>query len=310
MTNDAADTPVSRAIERLRNGLRELLINYPDDPSGRDRLDGHLRSLMALVDDLADALESQAREIEDLRRELETARNNSAAFISMVSHELRIPMTSIRGYADMMDQGVAGELNENQAQFVRVILNNARRMETLVEDISDLTRIRTGRLHLKFEPVSLTDAIQQATEATQDQIAKRGHTLIVDVPDDLPTINADPKRLTQVLINLISNAYKYTPDGGTITVRGFQKGDRVYVSVADTGIGMTQEEIAHLGESFWRADNPQVISQPGTGLGFAITKLLVGLMGGEIEVESEPGVGSTFTFYVPVAGEPEEPPES
>ncbi|GAB4575959.1 MAG: hypothetical protein Kow0077_30060 [Anaerolineae bacterium] len=224
-------------------------------------------------------------------------------FVSVVAHELKVPMTSISGYADLLR--MAGPITDQQAEFITRVKDNVTRMKVLVSDLSDISRIESGNLKMEFQPVDPADVLAQARDGAATQITERGHTLVEDIPPDLPPVLADRNRLTQVLLNLLSNAYKYTPDGGTITLRAWQDGDRVAFSVQDTGIGMTEEEIARLGTKFWRADNDHAINQPGTGLGFAITRHLITLMDGELIIESQPGQGSRFTFTLPAVNRPE-----
>lgn len=220
-------------------------------------------------------------------------------FVSVVAHELKVPMTSISGYADLLKLG--GPVTEQQQDFIEKIKNNVTRMKVLVSDLSDISRIESGHLRMEIKPVPPAQVIQAAVEGAQTQIEERGHRLVLEVQPDLPPVQADQNRLTQVLLNLLSNAYKYTPDGGTITLRAWQEGAAVYFCVRDTGIGMTPEEVQKLGTKFWRADNDHAISQPGTGLGFTITRNLITLMQGELTIESQPGQGSAFTFSIPVA---------
>ncbi|MBN2471773.1 MAG: GAF domain-containing protein, partial [Anaerolineae bacterium] len=218
-------------------------------------------------------------------------------FVSVVAHELKVPMTSIAGYADLLR--LAGEVTEQQAEFVSKIKNNVNRMKILVSDLSDISRIESGNLRMEIAPVDAQDVLAQAREGASTQIAERGHTLHEEIAPDLPPVLADYNRLTQVLLNLLSNAYKYTPDGGTITLSAWAAGEQVAFCVADSGIGMSAEEIARLGTKFWRADHEHAISQPGTGLGFAITRNLIMLMEGELTIQSTPGEGSRFTFALP-----------
>ncbi len=220
-------------------------------------------------------------------------------FVSVVAHELKVPMTSISGYADLLK--VAGSISEQQAEFIEKIKSNVTRMKILVSDLSDISRIESGNLRMDLAPVDPYAVIAQARDGAHTQIEERHHIYVEEVPGDLPPVLADANRLTQVLLNLLSNAYKYTPDGGTITLLAGLAGGRVSFSVRDTGIGMTEEDLARLGTKFWRADNDHAISQPGTGLGFAITRNLIALMHGELNIESEPGQGSTFTFTIPIA---------
>jgi signal transduction histidine kinase len=226
------------------------------------------------------------------------ANNAKSEFVSLVAHELKVPMTSIQGYADLM--GMAGPVNERQTQFITTIKNAVNRMKVLVSDLSDISRIESGNLKVDLKIVSVIDAINASTEGIVAEMERRKHQLVVDVEPNLPPVQADKDRLAQVLLNLMSNAYKYTPDGGIIRLQARRRdAKQVAISVADTGVGMTAEQLAKLGTKFWRADNG--LQQPGTGLGFAITRNLIELMHGRLDIQSEPGKGSTFTCVLPAA---------
>jgi signal transduction histidine kinase len=220
------------------------------------------------------------------------ANNAKSEFVSLVAHELKVPMTSIQGYADLM--AMAGSMSERQEQFVNTIKNSVNKMKLLVSDLTDISRIESGHLRVDMSEVNVKDAISSAIEGTLTEIEKRGHHFVKEIPDNVPLIHADPDRLVQVLLNLLSNAYKYSPDGGTITLRVVPQGQRVNISVQDTGVGMTPEQLSKLGTKFWRADNG--LQQAGTGLGFAITRNLIDLMEASLDIQSEPGKGSTFTI--------------
>jgi signal transduction histidine kinase len=220
-------------------------------------------------------------------------------FVSVVAHELKTPMTSIAGYADLLR--MAGPVTTQQSEFISRVKDSVTRMQVLVTDLSDISRIESGNLRMEFGPVNPTEALVAACDSIRTQIEERGHRLVEAIPPDLPPVLADRNRLNQVLLNLLSNAYKYTPDGGTITLSAARQANHVAFSVADTGIGMSADEVARLGTKFWRADNDRTLSQPGTGLGFAITRNVVALMGGVLTIQSAPGQGSIFTFTIPVA---------
>ncbi len=207
-------------------------------------------------------------------------------------------MTSIQGYADLLP--MVGPVNDRQAQFIGTIRNAVNRMKVLVTDLNDISRIESGNLRMELTAVSVPEALTTAADGIAAEVEKRGHAFQVEVEPQLPPVLADKDRLAQVLVNLMSNAYKYTPDGGTIQVRAMKQGGGVAIRVVDTGIGMTPEQVAKLGTKFWRADNG--LNQSGTGLGFAITRNLIELMHGHLDIQSEPGKGSTFTFTLPVAG--------
>jgi signal transduction histidine kinase len=255
----------------------------------------HAQLAGRLADHAAVAIEN-ARLYEKVRQ----ANEAKTEFVSFVAHELRTPMTSIRGYADMLAREMVGDLNVQQMQFVRIINSNVTRMQILVSDLQDISRIETGKMRIEVMPTPFGGALENALEVTQGQIEARSQRLKVEVEDDLPKVRADPTRLTQVLINLLSNANKYTPDKGHIHVRAWANGRCVYCSVADDGVGMSPEDQARLFTKFFRSDNAAIREMPGTGLGLCIVKSLVELQGGEIEVESALGEGSTFTFTVPV----------
>jgi signal transduction histidine kinase len=225
------------------------------------------------------------------------ANQAKSEFVSLVAHELKVPMTSISGYADLMP--IAGPVNERQQQFVNTIKNAVYKMKVLVSDLSDISRIETGNMRVDLAPVDVTEAIHSSLESTQGEIEGRGHVLSLEIDPRLPPARADKDRLVQIMLNLTSNAYKYTPDGGRIFIRAAAFGDRVAISVQDSGVGMTAEQLAKLGTKFWRADNG--LQQAGTGLGFAITRHLIDLMGGTLDIQSEVGQGSRFTFTLPAA---------
>ncbi len=257
----------------------------------------HAQFASRLADHAAVAIEN-ARLYEEVRQ----ANQAKSEFISLVAHELRTPMTSIRGYADMMARGMVGPMSPQQVDFARIICSNVERMQVLVSDLQDISRIETGQLRLEIKPIALSEAVRSALQSTRSQIEARAQQLAVDVPDAL-MVNADPARTTQVLINLLSNACKYTPEGGRIGVRARVDGSYVYCAVSDNGIGMSAEDQMRLFTKFFRSENPVVRETPGTGLGLCIVKSLVELQGGVIAVESEPGRGTTFTFTLPAATE-------
>jgi signal transduction histidine kinase len=234
-----------------------------------------------------------------LYQAVQDANQAKTRFISVVTHELRIPMTSIKGYTDLLRQGAVGPVNEMQQNFLGVIRNNVERMSALVSDLSDISHIETGRLKLNCSMISLKEYIQETVNSLSPRIQEKEQTIDVEVPEDLPQVYADPNRLVQVLTNLVNNANKYTPSKGRITLRVQAKGDFVWVDVTDTGVGITPEDQEKLFSQFFRSEDPAVREQQGWGLGLNLTKRLVDLMGGEIGVESKIQEGSIFWFTLP-----------
>jgi signal transduction histidine kinase len=221
-------------------------------------------------------------------------------FVGIVAHDLKAPMTGIRGYADLM--AMQGEnLTERQQRFLRRISDTVRRMENLVSDLADISRIESGQFFMDEMRVTVDSVIEAMRDTVMPQMEERKHNFVEKIEDNLPDIWTDYYRLVQVLTNLLSNAYKYTHDGGTITLEAKHNNGRIHFSISDTGVGLSKEQIKMLGIKFWRAEDEYTRSQPGTGLGFSITRSLVEQMGSSIHIESEIDKGSTFAFSVAVA---------
>mgnify|MGYP000909806366 FL=1 len=289
-----ADEPASGLIVPVRREGRTIGVIALDRESGQPFDDEARDFVTRMADHAAIAIEN-AR----LYEAVQEANRAKSEFVSVTTHELRVPLTSIKGYADILS--VVGELNEEQRRFTETIKNNVTRMTMLMDDLSDISRIETGRMKLELkEGVRFADVLNPVLDTLQAQIDQLGHRLEVDVPPDLPPLTADPHRLTQVLTNLLSNACKYTPPGGAITVSARAYEGVLQVDVSDSGIGMTAEELDRLFTKFWRSERAEVRDQPGTGLGLAITRTLVEMHGGEMFVTSEKDVGSTFTFTLPL----------
>ena len=230
---------------------------------------------------------------------VQEANKAKSKFVSVVTHELRIPMTSIKGYTDLLRQGAVGPINDMQKNFLGVIRNNVERMSALVSDLSDISHLETGRLKLNSTFLNLADQIQEIAATLTPRFQDKQQTLEIEATGDLPKVFADPNRLAQVLTNLISNANKYTPNAGKVWVGARTEGDMVRVEVKDTGIGISEEDQAGLFGQFFRSESPEVREQQGWGLGLNVAKRLVALMGGEIGAISAVGQGSTFWFTLP-----------
>jgi signal transduction histidine kinase len=233
--------------------------------------------------------------------ELLQAEQNKASEISFVAHELRTPMTSIRGYAEMMAKGLIGPLTPDQAQFLDTIVRNTERMQILVSDVQDVTKLETHQMKLGVRATSAANALEAALQAIQPQIETRAQQVTLEIEDDLPAVQADPNRLEQILTELLRNASKYTPSAGQINVQADHHNAAVRFRIADTGIGMSPEDQDRLFVKFFRSDNPAVRNKDGTGLGLCVVKGLVELQGGEFRVESQLDQGTTCTFTMPLA---------
>ena len=231
-------------------------------------------------------------------------------FVSLVSHELRTPLTSIKGYVDLLLDGDAGEITEEQLEYLEIVKNNSDRLVALINDLLDVSHIESGKITLQRTAVDLNRLITGVISSLRPQLAAKQQHLKLEIAADLPAIWGDADRITQVLINLLSNAHKYTLSGGTITLRTYLvEPEYVCVEVQDTGIGLSPSEQAQLFTKFFRAKNPATSDIGGTGLGLTITRSLIEIHGGKITVKSEPGVGSTFSFTLPTTEKAVSPEE-
>jgi signal transduction histidine kinase/ActR/RegA family two-component response regulator len=236
--------------------------------------------------------------LRDITREAEVDRMKSE-FVSMVSHELRTPMTAIKGYLELFLMGAAGSDPAVQRNFLEVVKSNADRLSDMVDELLDMSRIEAGKVQMHLQAVSVQRIVCDVAMMLQKGFDDRNLPLCPDIPDDLPDVLADPGRLTQIVTNLLSNALKYTFEG-RVDVIARVVGDHVQVDVADTGIGMTEEDQTRLFTRFFRASTAREKDVPGTGLGLSITRSLIEMHGGYIWVKSAEGQGSTFSFTLPI----------
>ena len=238
--------------------------------------------------------------LRDVTVEQELAQAKSE-FVSIVSHELRTPMTSIKGYTDLMLKGAVGPLNEQQSRFLSTVKSNIDRMADLVQDLLDISRLEAGRVRLNLEALDMKQIVYEVSDTVAEAVRKQELTLEIDIDPALPAVHADKNRVIQVLLNLVSNAYRYTPASGKITVSVYPIDGAVQVDVTDTGIGIAKDEQEAIFERFYRADHPVVRQQTGTGLGLPIAKSLIEMHRGKLWLKSQVDQGSTFSFTLPLA---------
>lgn len=237
--------------------------------------------------------------LRDITREIE-ADKAKREFISTVSHELRTPLTSVKGYIDLLLLGTAGPISDMQQTFLQVVKSNADRLNALVEDLLEISRLENGKVTLNIRPTNLSDLISDILASLRTETERKHMQLQLEIEPTLPTIEADTKRVAQVLTNLLSNAHKYTRDGGNITVRAYTRDELVQIDVADTGVGIPPDELPKMFSRFFRTNNSLKDEVGGTGLGLSIAKSFVELHGGDLWVTSELEVGSTFSFTLPI----------
>jgi signal transduction histidine kinase len=247
-----------------------------------------------LVDNLrhaADALTEQNKRL----RELDRMKDQ---FVGSVSHELRTPLTSMIGYLELVLAGEVGQVDGDQRRFLEIVNRNCDRLNRLVDDILFVARVDAGRLSLERESVDIGRLAAESVETARGAAAGKSIDLRFSTEDSLPPVGVDPTRMTQLLDNLLTNAVKFTPDQGTVSVRIGRRGDQAHVEIEDTGVGIPEREIANLFDRFFRASTS--VSAPGTGLGLSIVKSIAEAHGGTISVESEEGVGTTFLVDLPL----------
>ena len=241
-------------------------------------------------------------EIQDKSAQLEVANRHKSEFLANMSHELRTPLNAIIGFSEVLLQKMFGELNEQQADYLRDILSSGRLLLSLINDILDLSKIEAGRMELEPAPFSLPAAISNAVMLVRERASGHRIRLAIEAADGVDDVVADERKVKQVLVNLLSNAVKFTPDGGTVTVTTSRGEGEIRVAVHDTGIGIDPEDQARIFEEFQQSRRQSDQSREGTGLGLTLSRRFVELHGGRLTVESRPGDGSTFTFTLPALG--------
>ncbi|HXV81358.1 MAG TPA: sensor histidine kinase [Candidatus Binatia bacterium] len=302
---------IVRQVQALVGATKRVAAGELGVRTGLPHGQGELSQLAGAFDQMAESLDrahERRLQEEDLRRKnyqleqqnlaIQEANRLKTEFVSMVSHELRTPLTSIQGYAELLleDQ----RITEEQRETLTIVKKNSDRLLGLVNDLLDLSRMEAGKLDLHRASLDLACLIPQVAGSLRPLIDAKRQRLNLELGEALPAVWADQDRVTQILTNLISNAHKYTPPEGRITVDARRDDGFVRVDVSDTGIGLSAEDQAQLFTKFFRAHDRSPQAGGGTGLGLVICRLLVELHGGRITVSSAPGRGSTFSFSLPV----------
>lgn len=248
-------------------------------------------------------IEAQAVRLEEARRQADAANVAKSAFLANMSHELRTPLNAVIGYTELLEDDLV-EIAPAQAALSDLarIKGAARHLLRLINDVLDLSKIDSGRVQLHLEEVDLTELMEGVVSSSRSLIATNGNQLVMDIAPGLRPIRADSARLRQVLLNLMSNAAKFT-SGGTITFSVRRHGDEVIFHVEDTGIGLSDAQVQNLFKPFEQVDSSTTRPFGGSGLGLAISRRLCELMNGHVSVASEPGKGSRFTVCIPSGGD-------
>ncbi len=231
----------------------------------------------------------------------DSANRAKSDFLANMSHELRTPLNSVIGFSEVLQDQIFGELNQKQQEYVNNINGSGKHLLSLINDILDIAKIESGKMELDLSTFLLKDAINSAMCMFKEKAMRHALKLAFEIEPNAGTeIEADPLKLKQILFNLLSNAVKFTPDGGSVSVSARRDGDFIEIAVADSGIGIKEEDLSKLFQTFTQLESGYTKEFEGTGLGLALTRQLVELHGGSIWVESEIGKGSKFMFVIPI----------
>jgi signal transduction histidine kinase len=240
-------------------------------------------------------------ELQRLYKELEAVSDHKSEFLASMSHELRTPLNAIIGFSQVLREGISGDLNAKQQEYLDDILTSGNHLLALINDVLDLSKVEAGHVDLHVAPFSMQDALERGVSMVRERATQDGVRVTLHANGGLDVITGDERRIRQVIFNLLSNAVKFTPSGGLVDIAAAQKNGEVRVSVTDTGPGVAAEDLDRIFEEFQQTE-AGARHQEGTGLGLALSKCFVEMHGGRIWCESETGRGSTFVFTLP-AGE-------
>ena len=238
-------------------------------------------------------------EADEARRIAQSANDAKTRFLNMMSHELRTPLGAIGGYAALLEEGIYGALNEEQSRYIARIRHNQAHLLQLVNELLDLGKIESGGFALKLDAVPVQNVDESVHTMIEPQIRARDLQLQVEVTDPELRFHADRERVEQIVLNVLSNAVKFTPPGGSVRIMVSPEADRICVGVRDTGVGIPADKLEAVFEAFYQVEDSRSRTYGGTGLGLAISRQLARAMGDDLTVKSELGKGSTFSLSLP-----------
>lgn len=252
-----------------------------------------------------------AEELVEMRRQAEEANRLKSEFLANMSHELRTPLNSVIGFTELIHDGKAGPVTAEQTEYLEDVLSSAQHLLQLINDILDLAKIEAGKLQLRPEPIRLSFLAEEVCGSLRTVTRSKAITLDIDIPDDTEPLFSDPARVKQILYNYLSNALKFTPEGGRVSLSASPNGaDAIRLAVRDTGAGISNDDLKRLFIPFHQLDASASKKYQGTGLGLALTKRIVEALGGQVGAESVLGSGSTFYALLPkVLASPASSPE-
>ncbi len=283
-------------ITDLKNKERDLI----ERGKTLERTVNELEMVQVKLEEHAAQLVDMAEKLSTAKTDAESANQSKSEFLANMSHELRTPLNAVIGFSEAMDAGIAGELNEKQSEYVRDIRDSGSHLLELINDILDLSRVELGGMELSEDTVDLADSIRSCVRLIQGRM--NGTRLEIETSGliDLPLLRADERKVRQILLNLLSNAAKFTEAGDKVSiVTGVNSGGSIYLSVSDTGVGMSEKEVETALSMFGQVESGLTNPREGTGLGLPLCKSMIDAHGGELVMESQPGVGTTVTVSFP-----------
>jgi len=293
---DGSLFPVEISLSPNPNEEGERVIALVRDITARRQVEDRLK---AIQEQYTAELSAKNQQLEARNLDVERANRLKSEFLASMSHELRTPLHTIIGFSELLTEELEGPLNDKQKRFLGHILQDSRHLLDLINEILDLSKIEAGRLELQKEEMDFAGCLQEVVGGIQQQAAAKSIRLEVN-NEYRGTLYADRTRVKEILYNLLSNALKFTPDGGHVWVQTVVQGRELHVLVGDTGIGVHPEEHHTIFEKFYQVGSTTKGTREGTGLGLPITRKLVELHGGQIRLESSPGEGSRFSFTLPL----------
>ncbi len=295
--NQMIDT-LSTTYKSLKDTEADLIVH-------RDHLEELVRERTTRLEEVNESLSAEIKERIQTLNELAIAKEHAeaadrlkSAFLATMSHELRTPLNSIIGFTGIILQGIVGPLNDEQKKQLNMVKGSAQHLLSLINDVLDISKIEAGQLQIAYENFDLRSVIEKVVETARPLAGKKGLNLSYAISPEIATITADRRRVEQILLNLISNAVKFT-ETGSVKIECEPEGDMIEIRVVDTGIGIKKEDMQTVFQAFGQIDSGMTRKYEGTSLGLSICKRLVELMGGQIQLTSEWGSGSTFSFSLP-----------
>lgn len=289
----------------LHQSEERLRLEVIERKQAEEELRKYRDHLEELVKERTSELEGKTAELEQVNIRLQEMDRLKSVFLASMSHELRTPLNSIIGFTGIILQGMAGEVNEEQRKQLTMVKNSANHLLSLINDLLDISKIEAGKVELSLEEFRLDDVVREVVEAFSPAVSEKGLELTTQVPKG-STLLSDKRRIKQVLMNLVSNAVKFTDQGSVQIAARIPEGENLEIRVTDTGIGIKKEDMSKLFEPFQQIDMSLTMKHKGTGLGLYLTKKLAALLGGDISAKSEYSRGSEFTFTIPLKYEEEQ----